>query len=180
MESPYVTFRTQDRGDFSWNDGYERSTDVEVETLLRQTRNALSSLEAEYEKRRLGKQCANPSAINDCCGKLLKDVEKLKVLERLDGRGSRLVHCAVQTLTNPQTTRDSKIYQCFLTDILRHAGPELVVLCSSSLGKQRVANLITQDRIALIRYIRENKVLLQCPALEFLVEGHRIPSVNGS
>ena len=97
----------------------------------------------------------------------------------MSGRGPKLVDDAVQTLMTLPTTRDSKIYQLFLHDILRHSGSGLLVLCAASLGKQRVVHLAENDRVGLVSYIKDNKANLHCPALELLAQEYKIPSVNG-
>ena len=79
----------------------------------------------------------------------------------------------------PQTNRDSKIYQLFLYDILRHSGSGLVVLCAASLGKQRVVHLSEDERVGLVSYIKNNKANLHFPALELLAQEYQIPPVNG-
>jgi len=67
--------------------------------------------------------------------KLRKDSKTIKILKRLNGRGPKLVDDTIKILAKPQATRDSKIYQLFLHNILRHAGPGMVVLYTASLGK---------------------------------------------
>lgn len=117
--------------------------------------------------------------LDACREKLCKDSGAIKILDRLSGRGPKFVDDAVQTLMTLPTTRDSKIYQLFLHDILRHSGSGLLVLCAASLGKQRVVHLAENDRVGLVSYIKDNKANLHCPALELLAEEYQIPSVNG-
>lgn len=138
--------------------------------------NAEGSAEAEHEEQQVGRF---HDGIDGCCEKLRKDSGTIKVLERLSGRGPKLVDDAVKTLTTTQTSRDSKIYQLFLHDILRHSGSGLVVLCAASLGKQRVVHLAEADKIGLVSFIKDNQTNLHCPALELLAEDYQVPSVNG-
>jgi len=111
--------------------------------------------------------------------KLCKDSGAVKVLERLSGRGPKFVDDAVEILTKSQASRDSKVNQLFLYDILRHAGPGMVVLCAASRRKQRVMHLAEKDRISLVNYIEAHSPNLQCPSFEHFAEEYSVPSVNG-
>jgi len=149
-------------------------TDNPVSTLRQD--KPKDSAEVEHEGLRAGK---HHDGLDACCEKLCKDSGAIKILERLSGRGPKLVDDAVQTLISSQTTRDSKVYQLFLHDILRHSSSGLLVLCAASLGKQRVVHLAEDDRIGLVSYIKDNKANLHCPALEILAQNYQIPSANG-
>lgn len=146
-----------------------------IDRALRQG-DAESCLETENEEQQARK---SHDGIEACREKLRKDSGAIKILERLSGRGPKLVDDAVEILARPQATRDSKVYQLFLHDILRHAGPGMVVLCAASLGKQRVVHLAEDDRIGIVSYVKENRANLHCPSLELLAEEYRVPFMNG-
>jgi hypothetical protein len=153
-------------------------TDTDADSL-RQGRCAEGSVESEPEERRAQKPHDKWGGIDGCREKLLEDAAATKILERLTGRGPTLVDDAVDILVTSKTTRDAKVYQLFLYDILRHSGPGIVVLCAASLGKQRVVHLAEKDRTGLVGWIRDNKAELHSLALDSLAEEYQIPSLNG-
>ena len=135
-------------------------------------------IEIEIEKH-LQETHQEPDAINACRKKLWKDSRSIRILERLTDRGAGLVDDAVDTLIQAPTTRESRVYQSFLHDILRHLGPGFLVLTAASLGKQRVVHLSAGDRIDLFCYIKDTKAELHCPALDSLAEEYEVPALNG-
>lgn len=137
------------------------------------------SLEHELPAPKAGKSHDKKDGISECREKVFRDAETIKILERLTGRGPTLVDDALGILKAPQTTRDSIVYQLFLHDVLRFCGPGLVLLCASSLGKQRVVHLAAKDRTGLVGYLRDNKAKLLSPALETLAKEYKVPTVNG-
>jgi hypothetical protein len=157
-------------------DGYSGLIDSELETLLQQSREAVISLEAELKNRQIISH--PPSAIKECGEKLRKTAGDISTLGRLDARAARHTKSAAGNMTTVQTTHNSKVYQVFLFDILRHCGPPLVLLCAASLGKQRVVDLHGQNRTALVHYVKANKATLVCPALALLAKEYGIPSEN--
>ena len=82
-------------------------TDDPVSTLRQDKPEG--SVEAEHEEQRAGK---HHDGLDACREKIYKDCGAIKILERLSGRGPKLVDDAVQTLITSQTTRD-KVYQLF-------------------------------------------------------------------
>jgi hypothetical protein len=130
-------------------------------------------------KRRPKKSRPKPDGIKECQGRLSKGAEAIQILNRVPDRGVQHVMKAVGIMTTPQTTRESKVYQSFLYDILRHAGRGLVLLCAASLGKQRVVQLNALDKTSLVRHIKDNKAVLYSPVLESLAETFQAPSQEG-
>ncbi|QSS60679.1 hypothetical protein I7I51_05480 [Histoplasma capsulatum] len=130
----------------------------------------MADIEQEREKSN-NKQ----NAIDIWSQKLQRDAETIKILERLAGRGPQHVRDAISILKSPQSTRESSVYQLFLHDILRLCDRGLVVLCAASLGKQRVAHLAEDERTGLVGYVKENKSLLGCLALESLANDYQVP-----
>ncbi|KAH6701338.1 hypothetical protein BKA61DRAFT_433875, partial [Leptodontidium sp. MPI-SDFR-AT-0119] len=116
-----------------------------------------------------------PDGSKECFERLAEVVGTIRILERLSDRGAKHVDTAVDILTTSQTTRESKVYQTFLHDILRQAGRGLVVLCAASLGKQRVVQLSESDRAGLVRHVKDNKAVLHCPLLESLAGDFQVP-----
>ncbi|OCK74894.1 hypothetical protein K432DRAFT_386533 [Lepidopterella palustris CBS 459.81] len=173
MELPCVMLRTKERDHFSYQDSYGEVTNSELEAFLEQARKTVLSLEAELEKRQIV-ALGLSNGVSDCSEKLRKNAGNLKILGRLDDRATRLAVDAVTILKTEQTNRASKIYQTFLGDILRHCGRGLVLLCATSLGKQRVNSLNNQDRVGLVNYLTINKTALESPILDSLAEKYQI------
>ncbi len=120
-----------------------------------------------------------PDGVNECYERISKSAKTIKILERLSDRGDKHVDKAVDILMTSQTTRESKVYQTFLHDILRQAGRGFVVLCAASLGKQRVVQLSDFDRVSLVRHVKDNKAALHCSALDSLADDFQVPSLDG-
>jgi hypothetical protein len=116
--------------------------------------------------------------IDSCRDKLKKSAGDIYVLKRLTDTGARLVGDAINILVQVQTAHDSRKYQLFLYDILHHSGPGMVLLCAASLGKQRITKLNTNDRVAFVSYVNNNKADLHSPALDLLAGDYRVPSLN--
>jgi hypothetical protein len=66
----------------------------------------------------------------------------------------------------------------FLYDILRHCGGGLVLLCATSLGKQRIITMNEPERIRLVQFVRTNKASLQSSTLDSLAIKYQIPHDN--
>ena len=177
MELPCITLHTKDRDSFLHSDGYGEVTDSELETLRQQCREVVASLEAEIENRHTISHDP-PTGIKESCEKLHKSARSIRVLGRLDIRDEKLVRAGIEIMTTTQKIRGSKVYQEFLQDILRHCGAALVLLCSASLGKHRIISLNTQDRTALVHYVKGNKAFLSFSALELLAGEYKIPCEN--
>ena len=120
----------------------------------------------------------NRDELATCCQRLLDDADAIEILECLSGRGPTLADDAVDALTTPQTTRDAKLYQLFLHDVLRTSGPGFVLLVSG-LGKQRVARLAEKERTGLVRWIKNNRDTIDSSGLQSLAKDYQVPSVNG-
>jgi len=138
-----------------------------------------NSTETENVGKKSKKLRPKPDGLKECYERLSENARTIEILERLSDRGTKHVDIAVDILTTTQTTRESKVDQTFLHDILRQAGRGLVVLCAASLGKQRVVQLSESDRASLVRHVKDNKAVLHCPVLESLADGFQVPSLDG-
>lgn len=141
--------------------------------------NGQRVFESGLEEREERRSDHRRDGIAACCEKLHKDTESIRILERLSGRGPALVEDANSILAASHTARDSKVYQSFLHDVLRHCDRGLTLLCAASLGKQRVVHLTEKDRTSLVGYLKDNKAGLHHVALESLATTYQIPSVDG-
>jgi hypothetical protein len=133
----------------------------------------------EHDERPLKRFRAKPDGAKECYEKVFKAAQTVRILERVTDRGAKHVDTAVEILTTAQSTRESRVYQTFLSDILRQLGPGFVVLCAATLGKQRIVQLNELDRAGLVSRVKENNAILYCPALKSLAEDFLVPSHNG-
>lgn len=179
MESPYIIFRTA-AGDYHpSNNGHEKLTDFELESLLQGSRDTVLLFEAALKKRQIATNPELPDTINECCTKLQKSLTNLKILGRFDSRDTQSVKLAAATLGTTQENRNSKVYQVFLSDILRHCGRGLAMLCAASIGKYKMVALNTQDRTSFVYYIKNNKARLDSPILDILAVEFDFPDETG-
>ena len=179
MERPFVALHVNEKANFLWSDGFEGVRNAELEALLQETRDTLISLEAEFDRRQLSKPADQPTEIDPYCESLLKAANRIRVLERLDGKAADHVSTAVEILANQQTTRSCKVYQEFLRDVLRHCGPELVLLCAACLGKPKVSSLKTEHRVKLLEHMKMKKSTYIFPVMVRLVTEYNIPLSDG-
>lgn len=152
-------------------------TDVDQSTTRASSIDSASATEGDEQGR--GKPAATNGGLEGCRKRLQEYAETIELLGRLYGHSATLVDAATSTLTTEHTSRESIVYQSFLQDILRHAGPGFVVLCAASLGKRRVIQLNAPDRVDLIRHVRDNKAKLHSNILDSLVIQHKVPPLNG-
>lgn len=178
METPCITLHTKERANLFRGDGFDGVTDAELETLLQKSRDTLVSLEAEFERRQLPTASNHSKEIEGYCDSLRKGFDKLKVLERLDDKAAEHVKAAAKILTTPQTIRSYKVYETFLHDVLRHCGPELVLLCAACLGKPKVSSLKTEERIILLDHVKTKRFSYVSPILGRLATEYGIHSLH--
>lgn len=178
METPCVTLRTKERTNLLSGDEFEGVTDVELEILLQKSRDTVVSLEAELERRQLLTASNHSKEITGYCDSLRKGFDKIRVLERLDVKAAEHVKTAVEILKTPQTSRSFKVYETFLQDVLRHCGPELVLLCAACLGKPKVSSLKKEDRVALLDHLKTKKLSYVSPILGRLATEYGIHSLH--
>ena len=174
MEYPCVSLQTNERTSFLWGDGFEGVTDAELETLHQKARDTLLSLQAEYEKRQFPAS-SPPRGIGGQCDSLHKGFNTIEVLERLDDKAAEHVEASVKILITEQSIRPLKIYRAFLHDVLRHCGPELVLLCAACLGKPKIVSLKAEDRVSLLNYMKAKKLSFSSPVLGRLATEYDIP-----
>ena len=143
-------------------------TTLELESFFQQCQKALPLLGEELEGRRVASGNNLPDGVKQCCSKLEKSAADLKILGRLDIKDPKPILVAVDTLRKAQTIRASKVYQLFLTDIIRNCNRGLALLCAASVGKQRIVALNAKERTILVRHIKSNMASLDSPVLDQL------------
>lgn len=180
MEAPCITIHAKQRDSFLCREGFAEVTNVELETLLQQSRDRTASLEAEFGKRQLRIPSCHSDGHDGCHEKLRKTAKMLNITDRLDDQSSKHVDTAVEILTKPQTNRAFKVYQEFLYDVLRHSSPGLVMLCAAGLGKQRITSMTAEDRVSLLNVVKEGKDSLSSSTLEVLAKDHEIPCLDST
>ena len=102
LELLCIILCTKDK-DYSVNcNDYSTVIDAKLETLLQQSRNAVTSLQAEL-KRWQKISHDPPDAIKRCCEKLYKTARNIRILGRLEAREEQLTKAAVEIMTKVQT-----------------------------------------------------------------------------
>ena len=123
-----------------------------------------------------------PLKTDEAWDRLVKASENIQLLERLSDTGVRSSSEAVDTLKMVQPSGRPKGYKEFLHDVLRHSGPQVVLLCAVALGQVKVADMKYGDRVNLISKIKANKdnADINHPTVRSLAIRHQIPdSVTG-
>ena len=105
-------------------------------------------------KRQHGRTSDQSGEVGECCKRLRNTARELSVRERLPDKATKQVDDAVKTFTTLQTSSPSKTYQAFLYDILRQCGTSPVLLCAASLGKKKIVDLGSKERVDLLAYVR--------------------------
>ena len=168
MEYPHIKFHIDGQVAIRSAEDYSDVTDKDLRTLFSQFREALTYMQEEIERRNLSQTTAD----GNYCGRLRKTADDLKVVERLNARGCKHMETAIQILSSPPKSRSVKVYQDFLHDIQRHCGSGILLLCAVGLGKQRIASMTEQDRIKLLRHVKEQKSSLSFPILEDIAKSY--------
>lgn len=87
---------------------------------------------------------SQPREIDGQCDSLRKGFNTIEVLERLDDK------------------------------VLRHCGPELLLLCAACLGKAKVVSLKIEDRVKLLDHLKAKKLSYSSPILRRLATEYNI------
>jgi hypothetical protein len=173
MDITRLQMQTGSKNSFSYLEGYDGVSTEELQELLRLGRATVLSLEKELERRKTSGSDEIPGAVKTCIDKIQKSIYTLRIVQHLDHRAS-LISAAADSLKNDHKHRGGKLYKQFLRDVQRQCGGGLVVLCSSSLGKQRIVDLKSSDRIFLLSYLKLNSSSLKHAVLDRLAESHGI------
>ena len=179
MNTPTIIFRSTIGDRSPSSDSFQNLATSELKSFLQQCRESLSLLGAELEERRVASGSNLPDGVKQCSSKIEKSATDLKILGRLDIKNSRPISVAVDILKTAQTNRASKIYQLFLTDIIRNCNRGLALLCAASIGKQRIVALNTKERTILMRHIKINMASLDSPILDPLAANYGLPVEAG-
>ncbi len=174
MEIPCVLFRTQDERQFSYLDDLARLTKSELETILRQSRTAVTLLEAELQHRFVTATTAPRSALaldsrlEGFYVKLRETGNLIRHCRSLPSRSEENIQTCLKILNGAKADHASKKYKSFSNDLLSSCGSfgrELLLLCAAS-TTFRFIN-ITADRD--VRTETSIPCLLKYPALRPLL-----------
>lgn len=149
--------------DFSYEQGYEAIGTEELQLLLRLARQTVFSLETELSER--SSVNGLPLSVRNCVDKIQTTLQKLIVLQRVDDTAG-LMSTAAQIMRSEQTRRREKIYRQFLVDVRDLCGAGTALLCSKGLGKRRIVDLNSRERVSLLSHLKANDTAFQHPILE--------------
>ncbi|KAH8691865.1 hypothetical protein BGW36DRAFT_362896 [Talaromyces proteolyticus] len=175
MTYPCITLHIQENVSFSWENDYSNVASSDLEGLLLQSRHAVTSLEAELERRQLRRGLGGLSRVDDCWIRLQKQARQIQIRGRLDDKGKKQAKIAVGSL-NGVTEKSANFYREFLQDVLHDCGSEFVILCAAALGKHRVVNLKKDDRISLLGRIKTEMQTIKVSALSVIAKDYQMPS----
>ncbi|KMU88204.1 hypothetical protein CIHG_05375 [Coccidioides immitis H538.4] len=178
MELPHVLLRTNTKDIFTYQDGYDKVTNANLFSLLNLGRKTLHLLEAELKKQQIEVKDDLSNAVTKCIRKFQKILANLQILRCLDEKAFQLVVATVNTLKLQPSNHDFSVYWTFLTDILCCCCCEFVVLCTASIGKQRVVTMNNDDRTQLVHYLKTHKSIFECPLLDILATTYHIPDYS--
>jgi hypothetical protein len=163
METPRLLMTAGGKRDFSYQQGYEEIGTEELQLLLRLARQTVFSLETELTVR--SSDSGLPPSVKNCVDKIQTTLQKLTVLQRVDDT-SGLMSTAAKIMRSEQTRRREKIYKQFLIDVRDLCGAGTALLCSKGLGKRRIVDLNSKERVSLLSHLKANDTTFQHPILE--------------
>ena len=172
-----ITFH-MDNGAFHSDDSCDKLSSGELESVLHEIRALNNALEGELMKRDQRRRSDQSGQTGKCCDRLHNTVRELVIRERPDGQAAKNVGDAVEILAAPLPEPATRIYQTFLFDVLYHCRRGLALLCAASLGKKRISNMATKDRLSLLAYIKDAQASLDFPMLGVLANEFSIPSAD--
>lgn len=177
--NPSILFRLPD-GDFPVDAvTWKGLSDSDLETLMQDAENARIALIDELETRQSFAARVLPAKVKEYGEKIEKCLQTVNDLGHLLKRQDCLARSAADQLKTEPATYGARIYKEFLLDITRQSGRGVALLCAAGLGKNNVANLTTNERARLVKYIRSRKSVLNGPVLERLAEYYTFPVLEG-
>lgn len=123
-----------------------------------------------------------PLKTDEAWDRLVQASENIEVLGRLSDAEAQRSSEAVDTLKAVQPSGKPKRYKEFLYDVLRHSGPQFVLLCAVALGQVKVVDMKYGDRVGLVGKIKANKdnTHINHPTVQSLAIKYQVPnSVTG-
>jgi predicted xylose isomerase-like sugar epimerase len=177
MPHPSVRFHTGEDISFGWQDSCRILSTEILEALLLESRLAVTSIEAELQRR--NQQAHRTLKLDICCQRLQKTANEIKVRKRLCERGVAQATSLHDLLTVEQSDRSLKVYQEFLQDVAQQCGSATALLCHIGLGKHRVTNLKNEDRVNLLQILKDEHGSLSGDELKSLAESYHVPDQTG-
>jgi hypothetical protein len=174
MESPRVFLWTKAREYFTSADGFEGTTSVELEVLLKLNEELGRSIQIELENRQVIVEQERSDGVTRCIKKIQENRRSIEILGRLDQKVSGLVETATKIMKTQQTKREPKIYHTFLHDVARQSCRG-GALCTASLGKETILSLNSKERIELVHYLSITRAAYESPTFIELVDLYGIP-----
>jgi len=186
---PSVLFSTSTRSSFTWLDGYDGVSAIEIKELIIECGIALGSLEAELSSRQEPsdpqKAAKKSKILKSCCKCLRESAERIKTDGLTSDESILLRHQtsdqkdqdddrSIESLQLNVTVLQSKgrkewaknAYEEFVWLVSRLVSPVLALLVKCTITKNRIKGLDFGHKAKLIQYINQNQDILRCSILE--------------
>ncbi len=157
-------FSTPTKPKFEWTDDIKDLKDGEIEELIIHCRSATASFEAELSDR---SQSPTDSTVQNHSALLLSKANNIN-----DSGLSMKQECQLKTMlsssTDSETNSRNEVIAArrFLWLVATVVGWSYAVLLLYALGKNKIQKLSEHERVALIKYVKENHKSLHCFKLE--------------
>ncbi len=186
---PSVLFSTSTRSRFTWLNGYDGVSAIEIKELIIECGIALGSLEAELSSRQEPsdpqKAAKKSKILESCCKCLRESAERIKTDGLTSDESILLRHQtsdqkdqdddrSIESLQLNVTVLQSKgrkewaknAYEEFVWLVFRLVSPVLALLVKCTITKNRIKGLDFGHKAKLIQYINQNQNILRCSILE--------------
>lgn len=177
MSYPSIRFHTAKEVSFGWRDSCTVLSTEMLQALLLESRVVVTSIETELRRRNQGPH--QNSKLDICRRNLQKTADEIRIRKRLGERGFEQAKSLHGQFTGEQSDRSWKAYREFLEDVARQCGPESALLCHIGLGKHRVTNLKSEDRVNLLQILKDEHVSLSSDELKRLAESYHVRELMG-
>ncbi|EDP50769.1 hypothetical protein AFUB_071100 [Aspergillus fumigatus A1163] len=172
MSYPSIRFHTGKDVSFGWRESCTALSAEMLQALLLESRLIVTTIETELRRR--NQEPHQNSKLDICRRNLQKTANAIRVRKRLGERGVEQAKSLHGLFTGEQSDRFLKTYREFLEDVARQCGPESALLCHIGLGKHRVTNLKSEDRVNLLQILKDEYRSLSSDELKCLAESYHV------
>jgi hypothetical protein len=168
-----IVYVETESGRLSHKDGYGGITAEELQSLYQQSRDLQASLTSELERRQL-KVAERWEAT------LHQNSNRLCTTERLDSQDANIIEFARTLVRKLDLTAQNKMYQAFVHDVIRYCDPGAALLCIVSFSQRFLASMKKDDRVNLLKFIKDTANSFTSPVLTALAAQHQILELAGT
>ncbi|KAJ5790048.1 uncharacterized protein N7518_007059 [Penicillium psychrosexuale] len=159
MRYPFIVFHLSKDSLLKREDGFQNLSRGVLETLLLESRQAVTLIETELQLR--VQQPVQQKDLDRYYERLQKVSKEISIRQRLEDGAAHsardLQNALASDLHNPSLARKTKVYYEFLNDVTRQCGCESALLCIIALGKHRLERIKKDDRVSLLEFLGKSK-----------------------